>query len=78
MTPKKPTNPFAAITDAPLPPPTPDRQEERHREHMRWEASTNGILHTLKWLLVALVRFNITTCVHTCSVDDSVRHMRVY
>lgn len=82
MTPKKPINPFAAITDTPLspsnPPPPPSaaevRREERHREytgwsanHSRWLENICAVLHTVKWLLIALLLVNLTTCIATCS-----------
>lgn len=77
MTPKKPINPFAAITDAPLSPsnpPPPDRTEQHHGEHMGWAANHSrwlenicAVLHTVKWLLIALLLVNLTTCIATCS-----------
>ena len=85
MTPKKPVNPFAAITDAPLSSPPPDRAEERHGETVKWfngifrtADSTAGDVNTIKWLLVAILLVNLTTCASTCSVAHSVNQMRVY
>lgn len=66
--PKKPINPFAAITDTPLhpppPPETPDeiKTENRHRNHMQWLRELDRGIGTLKWLLFAILLINLTTC----------------
>lgn len=69
MTPKKPINPFAAITDKPLAPPPPARDTAaENARNLRW----------IKWLLLGILLVNLTTCSNLSSVVNAVGQMRVY
>lgn len=50
----------------------------RYHTTMRWLSALHNTLNALKWIGILIALFSLTTCVHSCRIDETIREMRVY